>query len=236
MNEAGKSTREMAKKRRQTTNKILIAVLIIGLILTLILAKSKALGLGGLGMLALMIIISALPDIIDRPIDRRIKTERRAGRGARAEEVIGELLENLGEDFFVMHDVDNPNGNIDHIVIKKSGGVFLLETKAHGGRVEIMDDQLLVNGKAPEKDFVRQTLRNTYWLRDEVEAATGIKTRIIPVIVFTNAFVRPGKPVKGITVINKKYLEKFLEQPRGTVQAFEKVWESRGRLRERLME
>jgi hypothetical protein len=72
----------------------------------------------------------------------------------------------------------------------------VLETKAQGGKVEVTGSNLLINGKAPEKDFIAQTLKNTYWLRDCLQGATAVKVWIKPLIVFTNAFVAPGSPSK----------------------------------------
>ena len=112
-----------------------------------------------------------------------------------------------------MHDIESPYGNIDHIVIGKNAGIFLLETKAHGGKVEVNGETLLVNGKLPEKDFIAQALRNSYWLRDEISQIVGDKPWITPILVFTNAFVPPTRPVKGVSIINKKYLLNFLQKP-----------------------
>ncbi len=93
-------------------------------------------------------------NFIEGQIDRATKQAKQALRGAKAEEKIGELLEQLPDDeYYVLNDVKSSYGNIDHIVIKKNCGIFLLETKAHGGRVEIDGDTLLVNGKLPEKRF-----------------------------------------------------------------------------------
>jgi hypothetical protein len=230
MNQAGKSTREMAQRRRRITNLILIGVLIVGIILFLIIQKWQALGLSGGTVLVLLVILRVLPDFIDKPIKRRIKAERRADRGAAAEEVIGELLSDLGEDFFVLNDITSSYGNIDHIVIGKNNGVFLIETKAHGGRVEILSDGLKVNEKPPEKDFIAQALNNTYWLRGEIEKVTGNKVWITPVLVFTNAFVPAGKPIRGVYVVNKKFLPNILHRSSKSSTDLLAVWDMRWQL------
>lgn len=227
MNQAGKSTRKMAKNRRRTTNLILVGVLILAIILALTIQNWQAIGLGGGTVLVLLVLLRVLPDLIDKPIKRRIKAERRADRGAAAEEVVGDLLAGLGEDFFVLNDILSPYGNIDHIVIGKNSGIFLLETKSHGGRVELLPDGLLVNGKQPEKDFIAQALKNTYWLRDQIEAETGIKPWITPVIVFTNAFVVAGRPIKGVCVVNKKFLTTLLSKASRSKETFDQLWEAR---------
>lgn len=234
MNQAGKSTRKMAQDRRRTTNLILIGVLILTIILALTIQNWQALGLGGGAVLGLLILLRVLPDLIDKPIKRRIKEERRAYRGAAAEEVVGDLLADLNEDFFVLHDISNSYGNIDHIVIGKNSGVFLLETKAHGGRVEVLPDGLLVNGKPPEKDFIAQALKNTYWLRDELEKVTGSKIWITPVVVFTNAFVQSGKPIKGVHVINKKFLPNTLRRQLRSSSGLSTIWNARSQIAQQL--
>ncbi len=233
-NKAGNSTRRMAQNRRRTTNFILVGVLILAIILALSIQNWQALGLGGGAVLALLVLLRVLPDLIDKPIKRRIKEERRADRGAVAEEIIGDLLEDLGDDFFVLNDISSPYGNIDHIVVGKSSGVFLLETKAHGGRVEILPDGFLVNGKPPEKDFIAQALKNTYWLRDEIEKVIGSKIWITPVVVFTNAFVQAGKPIKGVHVVNKKFLPGILQRQARPTSELRQTWDSREQINKRL--
>lgn len=234
MNQPGKSTRRMALNRKRITNLILLASLVLIIILSLTIFNAQALGLSGGAILFVLILLRIIPDLIDRPIKRRIKAERRADRGAAAEELIGELLP-ADDDNFVLHDIDCPYGNIDHVVFSKKGDVFLIETKAHVGRVELVSDGLLINGKQPEKNIIGQTLKNTYWLRDELERITGIRAWITPVIVFTNAFVAWGKPIKGIHVVNKKYLPGLLQRPGGHTSTLNSVWESREQIKRELI-
>ncbi len=234
MNQAGKSTRKMAHDRRRNTTLILVGVLILTVVLALTIQNWRSLGLSGGAVLALLVLLRALPDLIDKPINRRIKAVRRADRGAAAEEVVGDLLAGLSEDFFVLNDISSPYGNIDHVVIGKNSGVFLLETKAHGGRVEILPDGLLVNGKPPEKDFIAQALKNTYWLRDEIERVIGCKVWITPVVVFTTAFVLGGKPIRGVYVVNKKFLTSLFQRRAKSSTDLLAVWEARQKISEQL--
>lgn len=175
-NNAGKSTRKMVADRRRTTLYISIGILTVSVILALVINNWNTLGLGGGTVLFLLVLLKILPDIIDKPLRKRENLEKRAIRGAVGEEAVGQLLESLGEDFFVIHDVDSPYGNIDHIVIGHYSGIFLLETKSHGGRVDLSTGEFLLNGKSPEKDFISQALKNTYWLRDKAAGILGRKT------------------------------------------------------------
>jgi len=222
--QAGKSTREMANQRRKSV--LQIAIIGIGILIVLTLFASNTKVFGGIGILIFLVLMGVLRNFFEGQIDRAAKQAKQALRGAKAEEKIGELLEQLPNDeYYVLHDVQSPYGNIDHIVIKKNCGIFLLETKAHGGRVEIDGDSLLVNGKLPEKDFIFQVLRNTYWLREQIGNIVGSKPWITPIIVFTNAFVPPNHPIKGVYIVNKKYLLPLLRRKSRPNNVLARIWE-----------
>jgi hypothetical protein len=232
---AGESTRVMAATRRKKAILISLFGLILVIILAAILNNYYKLGLGaigGIGFLVLLLLLKIVPIIIEKKVDTKLKEEKRAIRGAKSEEKVGELLESLSEDYYVIHDLRNPNGNIDHIVIGKTNGIFLIETKAHGGKVTATDGKLLVNGHLPEKDFILQTVRNALWLRDTISNKMGIKPWITPIIVFTNAFVPFMQPVKGIHIINKKYLKEVITKNYHQNPSNLEIWERRSSFRE----
>jgi hypothetical protein len=170
----------------------------------------------------------------ERLINQGSKAELRAIRGAKAEEKIGGLLEKLPEDFCVLHDIESTYGNIDHIVISKQNGIFLIETKAHGGTVRIDGETLLVNNKLPEKNFISQALQNAYWLKEVIGKEVDAQPWITPVIVFTNAFVSASKPVKGVIVVNKKFLLSLLQRANKPNPVNTQVWQEREKISERL--
>jgi hypothetical protein len=230
---AGQSTRDMADKRyRSRVWFVLIAAGVVLLIFVLV-SKSTALGIGGFGVLGLLILARFVMDYVEARAKRMAKEERRAIRGAKAEEKIGVALDSLGENYLVIHDVTSPYGNVDHIVIGKENGVFLIETKAHGGRVSVVNGRLLVNGHEPEKDFIAQALKNTYWLRDRIRSAINVEVWITPILVFTNAFVERTAPIKRVVIINKKYLPNVLQRPNPKARN-SLVWERRKEISEAL--
>lgn len=176
-----------------------------------------------------------ISNFVDRQVDRKIKLEKRAIRGAKAEERVGGLLAELSNDYYVLNDIESPYGNIDHIVIGKNNGIFLIETKAHGGRVEIDGEAILINGKTPEKDFIAQALQNSYWLRDKLGEYSDSKPWITPIVVFTNAFVPFTKPIKGVQIVNKKYLLNVLGKATKPNAIHAKIWDSKENIVKRLM-
>jgi hypothetical protein len=233
MDKAGRSTRKMAARRRSAGLTYLILALGVAIALFIIATNPQALGVTGVGLLALIIGMRIFGDLLTSRAERLFKAEKRAIRGARGEETIERILDSLGPQFYILHDIECPYGNVDHIVLSQSHGVFLIETKAHGGKVEVLNDRLLVNGKPPEKDFITQATRNVYWLKERFSLAYGLNVWITPVIVFTNAFVPLTKPVKSVVIINKKYLANELSRGRLNAAA-EDLWERREQV-ERLL-
>jgi hypothetical protein len=116
---------------------------------------------------------------------------------------------------------------LNDIVISQRSGTILLETKSHDGTITTIDSEILVNGKMPEKDFVAQALKNSYWLREEIESLLKVKPWITPVVVFTNTFVKFGPPVKGVLVVNKKYLLQKLQSGQGDTSNAAAIWTNR---------
>ncbi len=227
MGRAGKSTREMAAKRRKSAIVTAIASLVFIVFFVIVINGASVSG-GRFGLiLVLFVLMIVVWNVFDHRIDHKLKTEKRAIRGAKGEEAVASTLEELGENYYILHDVESPYGNIDHVIIGKFKGVFLIETKAHGGRVEVNNSCLLVNGKVPEKNFISQALKNTYWLRDELSNIIGEKPWITPVIVFSNAFVSQTSPIKGVAIINKKWLPVFLERNGKSNVRNQKIWEHR---------
>ena len=85
-------------------------------------------------------------------------------------------------------------------------------------------------GTSPEKDFITQTLKNTYWLKEKVSETLGLNIWITPVLVFTNAFVPFHKPIKGVIVTNKKFLLDTIQKPHNVNTVDLKLWVSKEKL------
>lgn len=224
--QAGASTREMERERRSKAKAIAMMGMGVLLIISIPLVfYSKKLPYEV--VIGLLVIMGVMYKVLPNTVDKKLNESRRAGRGAAAEEKIGELLAELGPDFEVLHDVECAYGNIDHLVIASNGAVFMIETKSHRGKVTVKDNVLLVNGHKPEKDFIAQSLRNSFWLRDQIEPHAGKKPWVTAVLVFTNGFVQVRGPVKGVIVTNKKYLLSTIQNAVKRAHALPGVWENR---------
>ena len=122
----------------------------------------------------------------------------RRDRGARAEEQVGALLDELaGKRWRVIHDATLGRGNLDHIVIGPPG-VFTIETKSHPGPVRVGR----VHGS---------TLRQVLAQRRAMEEITGAGVEAL--LVFSRAWVdRPMARRKGVRVLPARMLRGYLER------------------------
>jgi Holliday junction resolvase-like predicted endonuclease len=74
------------------------------------------------------------------------------------------------ERFIVAHNITFKYGNIDHLVIRDDGRIFLIETKAYRGNVTTDGRNVLVNGRRPTRNPICQMQRTIRFLkRHEVE-------------------------------------------------------------------
>jgi hypothetical protein len=230
-NLAGRSARQLGE-RWQTRRKI-VGLAAIGLIFIVsVLSVLYFLGnptsmfqTGGLLLLSVsFLIMKAVERIAGPEMDRLFWRDRRAHRGALAEEKIGALLDGLAENYAVRHDVSTGHGNIDHLVFRRDGAVFLIETKSHSGWITRHDDELRRNGQSLETDFIQQTLDNVSWLKTTLKARAGFEPWIHAAIVFTDAHVEKYLKVKNVDVFNARYLIRWLDRAHGNPRASVFLW------------
>lgn len=224
---AGNSARERGRNNRRIALWIGIGALVVVSVLVFILLRDSVLGVGGGVGIVVLALTLVIPDLIKKPINRILKKEKQFNQGAKGEEDVAEALRQLGPGAVILHDWKSPYGNIDHIVHDKAGNIFMIETKSHWGKVTASGNSLLLDGHAFEKDFIHQAISNSLWMKTMIEQKLGVKAWITPVLVFTNAFVVPGKPIEGVYYMNIKYLSKFIQEHRGSSPAGVKLWEMR---------
>ncbi len=235
--QAGESTALMALffgKQENKYHKMALAVIVILVIISpsgFLLPKEKQLS----GVLILFALAFAIYRFgiwfIDKRNEARYKN-RTYSKGARGERTVGALLEALGDDYRVWHDVPITYGNIDHVVVCKSGQIFMIETKAHRGRVTFAGDDLKINGSAPEKNMIWQCLNNLFEVQAIVEKSARRKVWIIAILVFTDAYVQKHPPIKGVTVTYAKNLQWVIRNHVRTQKPVPEIWENLDKLDE----
>jgi len=230
MKPAGQSTREMQKRHYSRRMLIALAILVVGILFFL----TERIFLGYvhkpailIGLLVGLFLVLKVVMSFFESAGKKAKTiEGKYERGAIAEESIGELLGKLPGENLVLHDVPSKFGNIDHVIISRTKGLILVETKSHRGRITAEGDNLLIDGRPPAKDFIRQTLNNCYWLKEWIKDNLGLEVWVNCVIVFTNGFVTIRGKIKGVSVINAKYFSTYFDRmPDGRTAGV--LWEKR---------
>ena len=228
---AGSFTRRLAEWRSIIRTSLVLLILIVGIVFLRALPTTH--GLSSLGaIIAMIVMFWLIARIVEKGIDTKVKEERCAIRGAVGEEKVGALLGELDDTHVVFHDVETPFGNIDHVVLSQAGGLIVIETKSHAGRVTKTDAGLAINGRPPEKDFIRQTLSNTMWLRGQVAEQLGVTVWVSATLVFTNAFVERFAPIRGVAVINRRFLKTWISREKNA--SAEKLWDQREAIAELL--
>jgi Nuclease-related domain len=139
-----------------------------------------------LGLLVLIFVVSrfVLP-LVDR-----------GDRGARAEESVGALLDELDvHGWQIFHDAALGHGNVDHIAIGP-GGIFTIETKSHPGPIRVRR----IHGG---------TLSQAGSHSEALERVTGLRAE--PLLVYSRAWVdRPFARRGGVRVLPAQMLERYL--------------------------
>jgi len=123
-------------------------------------------------------------------------------------------LKNLEKDFVCINGLETGHGNIDKIVLGPTG-IWTLEVKSHKGNVTFENDTLMINGKIPEKDFLKQSYAEAKYLGDLIKSKLSLEIKVQPVLVFSNKFakVRLGmNTYRGVYVVGKSWLNKLLTE------------------------
>lgn len=228
-NLAGKSTRQLAERRREHRKIIgwsaIGLVFAVGVVLVTRLWGYHPSVFQSSGLLLSVILFAIAVDRIVVPkMDRLFRREGNAHRGTVAEERIGAVLDGLPRNYAVRHDVNTGRGNIDHLVFRRDGAVFLIETQSHSGRITRQDGQLRRNGQLLEKNFVRQTLDQVSWLKQFLKARAGFEPWIHAAIVFTDAHVEKNLHLNHVDVFQASDLSRWLERAGGNPRAAVMLW------------
>ena len=147
----------------------------------------------------------------------KIRPRMRALRqGADGEKAVGQFLERLREQgYVVFHDLLGPGFNVDHALIGP-GGIFTVETKtwskpAGNPRIVFDGETLAVGTLKPDRDPLIQARAQAGWLKQLLAESTGKVLPVEPVILFPGWFVEErSRGLKRMWVLEPKMLPGFL--------------------------
>ncbi|MBN1535590.1 MAG: NERD domain-containing protein [Anaerolineales bacterium] len=136
--------------------------------------------------------------------------------GRDGERIVAEILEDLRKDgAAIFHDILGEGFNLDHVIICKHG-IFVIETKTRSkfsdSKVFFDGKVLLVDGMRPERDPLIQATAEARWLHEQLQAMTGKKFPIRPVVVFPGWYVEKTKEGdrSEVWVLNPKGVPAFV--------------------------
>lgn len=118
--------------------------------------------------------------------------------GADGEQDVGLVLSRLPQEFHVFNGLGFDGGDVDHVIIGPTG-VFVVETKNHGGTISQRGDRLCRNGIPLSHDFVRQAIREGMYVKRRL--SPQVLCHVQPVVVFARAKVRVRARIDGVKVI-----------------------------------
>lgn len=133
------------------------------------------------------------------------------GKGAGAEWIVGKELDKLPFSYELIHDFSSGRGNIDHICIGETG-VFAIEVKAERGRVTNAGDQILINNRPTDRNFIGQARAEMFFLKKLLKEKTGKDYPVTGMLIFPNAIVATRHPVDDIWVGGRSFCRWLIER------------------------
>jgi len=138
--------------------------------------------------------------------------------GLAGERAVGQFLEGLRVGGArILHDIQGDDFNIDHVVIS-SRGIYCIETKTMTKRgpdsvVQYDGQRVLVDGRAPDRNPIKQVMAAAKWLSAQIEESTGKSFPVRPVVVYPGWFIEssPEGRYAPVWVLEPKALAKWIE-------------------------
>ena len=125
--------------------------------------------------------------LVKQKLDALSKARDSMRKGAIGEAIVGLRLNDLPDDFYVIHDLSTPFGNLDHVVVGPTG-VFILDAKNWRGVVSAdSKGELLCNGQPTEKPHVRYFTARLMDVKNKVKTLCGLDPFFQGTFVFTSA-------------------------------------------------
>lgn len=134
-------------------------------------------------------------------------------KGARGEERVAGILQSFPVDYHIFNDFVACGRHIDHVVVGPTG-VFAVETKFWRGRVTLEEGHILLNGQLPDREPLKQALRESNLVKAELEKL-GWTGAVTPILTFaSDNFEAAIAETQGTVVLNSNHLRTSFESGR----------------------
>lgn len=190
------------------------AVLLTGILLGWILVGGRSATKGNVFLFLLAAAVISVYRVY-RAMDRHARAERNWRSGAEGEVFISRLLSSLPDEFVVINDIPKRFGNIDHVVIGRTG-VYLLNTKNWRGTVSAdATGEILLNGRKTDKPEVRNLERAAMDLHKKLQGLCETDYFVRGVMVFVHSKVNADfTTTKHVHCLAEDHLLDYLENKR----------------------
>lgn len=153
--------------------------------------------------------------------DKFLIIAKKYKHGLLGEQYVEKILHNLPDNYHVFVSVVLPDqqSNIDFVVVGPTG-VWAIEVKNKSGLVSIENDQLLINGQLPERNYLKQTYAEALSLGKYMYSNLNISIETIPVLVFSHYFSKMYfgvNPQRGVYVIKTAWLCDLIKNHKTTI-------------------
>ena len=146
-------------------------------------------------------------------IYKGVRHVERYFKGARGEERVAGILQNLPDSYHVFNDFVAGGVHVDHVVTGPAG-VFAIETKYWRGPVTIEDGHILIDGQLPSHSPLSQVLREAALVKETL-AKAGWKGEVTPILAFaSDTFTARIAEVQGAVIMNSCDIRKNFETNR----------------------
>ena len=123
-------------------------------------------------------------------------------KGARGEEHVAALLATLPADYHVFHDFAVGGHHVDHVVVGPTG-IFSVETKSWRGSVTAEENEIIVNGRLPDRAPLAQAAHEAAAVQAALARAGWTTGEVKPVVCFaTNTFSDKQRAIGPVMVLN----------------------------------
>lgn len=159
---------------------------------------------------------------------------RRAGwtlQGLEGENDIKDEFPKFPPSYTFVRNIETENqGNFDYVILGPTG-IWMVEVKSHKGYITFNGDTLLRHGQPFEKDFLKQTYRESKVLEQMIQEQLHMSIPVQPVLVFSSpkAHMKLGQGTyKGVYVIQRSWLMSLITKGNGkylTIKTMKKITE-----------
>lgn len=164
-------------------------------------------------LLPFVLLLPVIPGLMKQWERRADKAIDPYVKGFRGERDVADALRVLGDDCYLVHDLDFGHGNVDHVAVTPAG-IFTIETKAYEGSVWTKGDKLYVNRIDHEKDL-RQAYGEACTVRDYLVRVSGGRSHTVtPLMVFSQAKINSYGKCRGVHVMGISRLAEFMVSER----------------------